>query len=336
MDTDGGGVARRSPAAFLIVAALCGMVLLLLWLGLWPLGQEDLQARPQPVVEYDTAVNRFRQIRVAERAYVDQASASLLLTHGFKTARAYILVHGITNSPLQWQELGRILFDLGHNVLILRMPYHGMLSHHVAELKPITAGHLRAYADLAVDIGAGMGDELVVAGISGGATVAAWMAQNRSEVERCLLLAPFFGIHRIPEPLTAILGNAFSRIPNVVFHSPHERERAWAYRGEATRGIAAFLVLGKQVLRQGRAGLAPVGPVATLTTAVEDTANNATTTALLDLWRQNGTAAQALEFPVELAIPHNSIDPGTNPFKKAVVYAAMLRLFGELETQLPV
>ena len=48
------------------------------------------------------------------------------------------------------------------------MPYHGLQSHQVSELAQLTAQDLRAYADQAVDIAAGLGDEVVPVGLSGG------------------------------------------------------------------------------------------------------------------------------------------------------------------------
>jgi len=48
-----------------------------------------------------------------------------------------VLIHGTTNSPRQWEELGGALHALGHNVLILRMPHHGLESRSVGELKAL-------------------------------------------------------------------------------------------------------------------------------------------------------------------------------------------------------
>ena len=51
---------------------------------------------------------------------------SRLLTHGEKTERAVVLVHGLTNCPKQWELFGQEAFRRGWNVLILRLPEHGL------------------------------------------------------------------------------------------------------------------------------------------------------------------------------------------------------------------
>jgi carboxylesterase len=251
------------------------------------------------------------------------------LAHGEKTPRAYVMVHGTTNSPEQWQELGETLYEKGHNVLILRMPYHGLESHRVSELKALSPQDLRAYADQAADIAAGLGDEIVVVGISGGGAVASWMAQNRPEVDRALLLAPFFGVHGVPDFAGTLLMNAFSRLPNIVLDDPLEPRRDWVYRGEATRGVAAFLALGHSVRQGAEKGSSPEGEIIVLTTAKDNTANNGTTAKLVDRWREAGSDVVPFEFEPALDIPHNSVDPAADPAKKQMVYEQMLGLLRE-------
>ena len=306
-----------------------GILTIVLVLGLVPLSNQEMLSNPEPVAEYNEAVAQFDQVKDAELGIVNDASGSLLLVHGQRTPRVYVLVHGITNSPLQWKELGEILHGSGHNVLILRMPYHGLNSHHVRELGALKAEDLRSYADCAVDIASGLGDELVVVGISGGGTVASWMVQNRSEVDQALLLAPFFGVRGVPGFANMLLMNAFSRLPNIVLDNPLEPRRDWVYRGEATRGVAAFLAIGADVIRSARDGNYPTGQVMILTTAIDDTANNRSTEVLIDLWRTSGAEVIDFTFEPSLGIPHNSVDPSADEGKKQVVYQKILELLGE-------
>jgi pimeloyl-ACP methyl ester carboxylesterase len=314
--------------------AILGILLLvvlvvILVLGLLPASTRGLESQPDPAGSYEEAVARFEQAQQAEQGIVNEASGSHLLVHGETTPRAYILVHGTTNSPLQWLELGETLHERGHNVLILRMPYHGLESHRVSELKRLSARELRAYADQAVDIADGLGEEVVVVGISGGGAVASWMAQNRPEVDRALALAPFFGVHGVPEFAGTLLMNAFSRLPNIVLDDPLEPRRDWVYRGEATRGVAAFLALGHSVLQGAREGTGPQGQMIVVTTARDNTANNQSTARLVDLWQRAGSRVVTFEFEPSLDIPHNSVDPAADAAKKQRVYEQMLSLLGE-------
>lgn len=315
----------------LIGVALLILVLLLIIIvmGLVPLSSDQMDSAPGPLAGYSEAVARFDSLVESESRVVNDASGSLLFVHGKPTARVYLLVHGTTNSPKQWEELGTRLHAMGHNVLILRMPSHGLKRHNVRELAELTPQDLRRYADEAVDIASALGQELIVGGISGGAAVAAWMAQNRPEVDRALLLAPFFGIYSVPSALTPVLANAFARIPNIVLDNPLEPQRDWVYRGQSTRGVAAFLALGQDVFRGARAGQAPSGEVIVLTTAVDDNANNQSTSMLLDFWRASGAEVTEFSFPEAQDIPHNSVDPSADPQKKQMVYERMLELLGE-------
>ncbi len=308
---------------------LLGVLAVILVLGLLPLSTRGLESEPDPAGSFDEAVARFQQAQQAEQGIVNEASGSHLLVHGDTTPRAYVLVHGTTNSPLQWLELGETLHALGHNVLILRMPYHGLKSHRVSELKRLSAQDLRVYADQAVDIAAGLGDGIVVVGISGGGAVAAWMAQNRPEIDRSLALAPFLGVHGVPDIAGTLLMNAFSRLPNVVLDDPLEPRRDWVYRGEATRGVAAFLALGHNVRQEAKRGAGPEGQLVVLTTARDNTANNDSTASLVDAWRQAGAEVVTFEFEASLDVPHNSVDPAADAAKKQLVYDQILELLGE-------
>ena len=315
------------------ILAILGIVILsvlavILLVGLLPVSTEGLAPQPEPAGSYEEAVARFEEAQQAEQGIVNEASGSHLLVHGERTPCAYVLVHGTTNSPLQWMELGETLHERGHNVLILRMPYHGLESHQVRELKRLSARDLRTYADQAVDIATGLGEEVVVVGISGGGAVASWMAQNRSEVDRALALAPFFGVYGVPDFATTLLMNAFSRLPNIVLDDPLEPRRDWVYRGEATRGVAAFLALGHTILQDAKAGASPQGQVIVVTTAKDNTANNHSTAKLVDLWKQAGANLVTYEFEPSLDIPHNSVDPAADAAKKQLVYEQMLSLLG--------
>ena len=110
---------------------------------------------------------------------ISTACRSILLTHGQRTEKAVVLFHGYTNCPQQFRELGQILYEQGYNVLIPRLPRHGLADRKVENLSPLTAEELRECADMSVDIACGLGRKVYVAGLSAGGTLSAWVAQNR-------------------------------------------------------------------------------------------------------------------------------------------------------------
>jgi len=315
------------PDVVLVVVAvllLAGLLIVLL-----PVSTHRLTARPNPAHDYAAATRRFAAIEAAEAPVCNPAIRSLLLTHGRPTRRAYVFVHGTTNSPRQFEELGRLLHARGHNVYIPLMPRHGRRSMRLAELRGLRAEELRDYADAAVDLAAGLGEEIVAVGISGGAAVAGWMGQNRAEMHTALLLAPFLGVRRVSPAVGTAMMNVYSRMPSVNLEDPLEPRRDWVYRGQTTRALAETLRLGRALLRQAQATAPLARRLILLTTARETQVANGATYRLAALWRARGANVIADEFAPELEIPHNAIDPAADPAKKAVVYARMLELLEE-------
>ncbi len=157
----------KRVAKVLGVLILAILVIIIL-LGLIPISTKPLESDPDPAEDYDEALWRFEAIQAGENGKVDEVSASRLMTHGEQMDKVYVLIHGWTNSPRQFVELGELLFERGHNVLILRMPHHGFPSGSVGELRNVTPENLSAYGDQNIDIAAGLGEQVEVIGLSVG------------------------------------------------------------------------------------------------------------------------------------------------------------------------
>ncbi len=313
--------------ALAVVALLAlGVALLVLLLTV---SNGGMGPRPNPAAGYDEAQGRIEALAAAEAPVANPAIRSLLLTHGGPTRRVYVFVHGITNSPRQFEELARLLHARGHNVLVPMLPRHGRRSMRLRELRGLRAEEFRDYADTAVDIAAGLGQEVYALGISGGASVVGWMAQNRPEMDTALLLAPFVGVRRVAAPIGTLMMNAYSRVPSFNIEDPLEPRRDWVYRGQTTRALAETLRLGRALLRQAAKAPPLARRIIVLTTACETQVSNAATARLVALWRAQGANVADPQFAAALDIPHNAIDPAADPAKKAIVYARMLELLGE-------
>ena len=308
--------------AFLVLALASVNIIL----GHIPASVVGLGPRPNPAGSYEEALARFAAAQRAEASGVCPECRSLLLIHGRSTEQVFLLVHGTTNSPRQWETLGKVLHARGHNVLILRMPRHGRVGLHVGELAGLRAEALRDYADLAVNLAAGLGSQITAVGISGGAAVTAWMAQHRPEVRRMLALAPFFAIHGLPLFLNGLVTNLVSWAPNLNLQDPREPRRSWGYRGQSTRGFAAYLRLTANVFQAAVVAPPAAERIIFVTTAVEDTADNRRTAELASPWSGAGARVTGFEFPATADIPHNAVDPAADPQKRAIVLDKMLAL----------
>jgi carboxylesterase len=111
----------------------------------------------------------------------------------------------LTNCPRQFLELGDAIHTTGANVLILRVPRHGIADESgraiggVGNVGGLTAAELSAYADDAVDIASGLGRDVRVLGLSMGGVIATWIAQNRPDAERVVAVAPALTLPRVPD-----------------------------------------------------------------------------------------------------------------------------------------
>lgn len=315
--------------AKIIGAALLAVLAFVLLLGLIPVSVPELPSSPDPVAGYDEAVARFETAVSAEQnILMSPKSGSVLLTHGQPTDKVYVLIHGWTNSPFQWVDFGQMLFDRGYNVLILRIPYHGLSSRQVSELSQATPEVMRAYADDVTDIAVGLGDEVHVVGLSVGGSIASWIAQNRTDVTRVMSISPMYGIGRLPRFVDYFLMNFASRAPNFNPTDPNEPQREHVYRGQSSRGVANAMLFGKALFAQAAAEAPAVTDLIVVTNANDTTVNNSLADELTALWQNDGVPPLVYVFAQELGFPHNSIDRTSNPEADAV-YATLLDLLSE-------
>ena len=207
------------------------------------------QSDPQPAADYQTALEKFAQLQARDGADVNPVCRSRLLAHNGRTARAVVLLHGVTNCPEQYAQLAPKLYSLGYNVLVPRIPRNGLADRMTEELKLLTAGEMRAFADAVVDIAAGLGETVTVMGLSGGGVLAAWMAQFRADVDTAIVIAPAIGIVASPAHLAANAGanrlvmHLMLRLPNLMTRRiiRYDGGLSHTYAGFATRGLGAMM-----------------------------------------------------------------------------------------------
>src|SRR5947199_2987945 len=137
-------------------------------------------------------------------------------THGRRVERSLVLLHGFTNCPQQFDELGRQFHERGWNVLIPRYPRHGYSDRLNTAIAELRAEHLMAVADRSALAASGLGEKVVVAGLSLGGILAGYLAETHAGIERAVLIAPMFGLRPIPGPALTAVGIAAQTLPE--FH----------------------------------------------------------------------------------------------------------------------
>jgi carboxylesterase len=292
-----------------------------------PINTGSLPSTPQPTRDHAASVARLEAVEVAERDSTMEDARSALLDHGGPTPRVVILVHGFTNSPRQFRELGRLLYDRGYNVLIPRLPEHGLRGGDVGALKTITAERYRDYADQAVDAARGLGDSVLVVGLSAGADVAVWIAQHRPDVTRVVAIAPAVSLARVPTLLDAPVMNLMMRVPNLTFHQKPDTLRPHAYFGVSTRALGQTLRFGAIVMNDVERSGPAVHDLAIVLNGNDHTIDAAPPLRMAELWRDRDKVRTVVyRFDAGLRLPHDVIDVSQRCGLPDVVYPVVIAL----------
>ncbi len=289
-----------------------------------------LSSHPHPIQNYGEAIQRIEVLRATRQSEMNPDCLVQLLTHGEKVQHAIILVHGYTNCPAQFRELGQELYDRGFNVLIAPMPHHGLANRLNDEQGQLTAKELTIYADELVDLAHGLGEHVDMMGISGGGVTTAWAAQNRNDIETAVIISPAFGYQQIPTRLTAPVMNIMLVLPvSFEWWDTDLKEKigpSHAYPRYSKHALAQFMKLGfaTQVRSWGTAPAAH--RVIVVTNANDTSVNNALTFDVVQHWQKDGAHIETYEFPLSLGLAHDLIDPEQPAPAIEIVYPRLIEL----------
>jgi len=289
-----------------------------------------LASHPNPVQDYAEAVERIENLKASEPRAMNPVCRLQFMTHNKKVDRAIILVHGYTNCPQQFHELGQCFHALGYNVLIAPFPYHGLSDRMTNAQAQFSAEKLVCYTDEVVDIGQGLGKKVDIAGISAGGVIAAYAAQCRSDVNLAVMMAPAFGYKQIPAPLTFWVTNLLLILPNSFqWWDRTNRDRTWidhAYPRFSTHALAQTFRLGHRVLKDARRQAPASSRILMITNANDSAINQDLIMNLQRDWLKHGADLAAYEFPANLKLEHDFIEPENPKTPVQVVYPKLIEL----------
>ena len=298
----------------LLILLIAGVVLC----AFWPL-RLRLDVKSHPITDYETARGEMEKIIASEPGNVPQQNRAIVMDHGHRTKDVYVLLHGLTNNPNQFRKFGQMLFDRGANVLIPRMPHHGLADKMNNDQGAFTAQMMLAEASRAVDIAQGYGERVIVAGLSVNGITAAWLGQNRSDIALAVPMAPFFVPKGIPAGLTSPIANILQRAPNqFLWWDPRVKEHigGGAYPRFATHSISQTMLLGLEVAREAAHEKPKCGKILVITTASDMAVSNARTAEVVMLWKETAPdRISTFEFPEKLHVQHDFIDV-SQPFQQ--------------------
>ncbi len=286
-----------------------------------------------PASDYEKAIARYVQVQQEE----EEANEALnpdcctkVLTHGHKVERAIVLMHGMTNCPQQYAALAPLFYERGYNVLIPRMPFNGLADPDTRALKDLTAEHLRDCSNSMVDIAHGLGEHITYAGISVGGTMAAWVAQNRADVDNAVLIAPAFTISRgMGIRVSRLAMRLFLAMPNIMTQRfrPFTGAVGHNYHGFATRGLGQAMRLGFSVYDAAGTKKPAAQSVLVITNAADPAVDNGITNKLVERWKASGLdRLDTYVFDASYHLIHDIIDPNQREQQTALVYPILLDL----------
>jgi Alpha/beta hydrolase family len=290
---------------------------------------------PGEPLPYDEAVREIRKLIAVAPPKIRPGCAVQLLEHGHRTEQVFVLLHGLSNCPAQFATFGRLLFERGHNVVIPLVPYHGDRDRLATDWARLSAEDMLAAGNQALDLARGLGKRVTAAGLSFSGATVAWMAQNRSDLGRAVLLAPFLAPAGIPRWARTPFEQLLLGLPNIFFWwNPKQRENLkgppYAYPRFPTRVIGETMLLGRTVLKESRAHVARCPSILVVTTASDTAANNRMTSELVANWRHlRHEGIETFQFPAADKVPHDFIDPNQPDQRIALVYPKLIELLEE-------
>jgi pimeloyl-ACP methyl ester carboxylesterase len=266
-----------------------------------------------------TCLDRLDRLVARDHPGVAAQGRTLAYVHGERRPRAILLLHGLSASPAQFERVARDLFDRGHNVVVPRLPKHGHADRLSTALERLRADDLyEAVADY-VRIARDLGDDVTVAGFSLGGLLAAWIGQHY-EIDRCVPIAPFFGIAMIPNRLMSTLAERLLRMPNRFYWwNPILRDRhiaACGYPRYATHAIAHSYRIARSVLDEALTTKPGARHATIIYNAAEVAVNNYAIRRLYRRWHRHLPDTVELSVLTGLPLSHDIVSP-LRPWKLA-------------------
>ena len=324
-----------------VVAVLAG-ILLVFYLGvyLWSLAMPPLQpvalaSTPNPAGSFEDAMARFDVLLAEEEARgdIDPKCLPYQLNHGAKTERAIVLLHGLTACPFQYHQLAQMYFDQGYNVLVPRLPRHGLADRTSNALAELTAEELLASMDPSLDIAAGMGDQVAIFGLSLGGNVAAAAGQLRAGLHLAVPTSPAIGLRFTWPGITPALTRIVLGLPDIyIWWDPINQADFQAesgYPGFSLHALGEIWRLGLALQGVADTTQPAADRLLMLTNWGDPAINLANADILADAWRRNDGDVSTWRFPLLPWLPHDIISTDAVGANTDLTYPVLLQQVDE-------
>jgi carboxylesterase len=324
---------RSHPRLSVFLGIFGGILILLLILALKPYSLKNTYT-PDPDQRYEDALARIQAIQSQETNLdLHPECSTQLQTHGEKTDTVIVFLHGFTSCPDQFFALGKEFYQRGYNVYLPRSPRHGFTTRRGEPLKGLTAEELAAFALQTADIAQGLGERVIVSGISGGGAMATYLSQEREDVDIAAPIAPFLGIHFIPRPLNRAFANLFLVLPDFwQWWAPVHKENnpfsaPYAYTRYPLHALLENMRLGYATETDAKKTPPAAGRIVVITNANDDSVNNDVVAEFEQMWKEHGDEnLVTFQFAKALGLPHDLITLTHPGARIDLVYPKLLEL----------
>jgi len=269
-------------------------------------------ARPEG---YHESLRLIRGLQARDDASILPVCRTALYDHGRATDLGVILFHGFTNCPAQYALMAHKLHARGCNVLVPRLPEHGDVNRMTTRLEGLTAQRMVASATEAVDAARGLGRRIVVSGLSLGGVLCTWLGTQRSDIDRCVVLAPAFGIRGLPYALSVLAAGAMrgTSPARYAWWDPALKEKitpSHAYPRYLIHALGECYLIGEWTVRAqppfpGRARTRMIFALNPRDPAV----NNDVAAELAQRWRDSRMLSSSVHWLKGFPVMHDVIEP---------------------------
>jgi len=270
---------------------------------------------------YADAVARIATQQRQDDSVAVANGRSILMTRGAPAPRVYVLLHGFTDAPTQFATVGAHLFADSANVYIPRLPHHAERTSPLRAISRVRSEELSRFADSTVEIARGLGDTIIVVGLSAGGVLAGWIAEFHPEVQRAVLIAPAIAPGIVSDDDGGGLVLLASKLPDIQRGAaPADTIRPENVAGITTRGLAELLRLGRRVHDQAESGPPAVHDIVFLLNQRDRTVSEAASLDLAQRWLDRGADVRVYRLTALTNLPHNVMELSSRGGNTNLVY----------------
>lgn len=217
------------------------------------------------------------------------------------SSRVCLFFHGFTATPEQFFPIGSAFFEAGYNVLIPLLPGHGQAGDWNRDRPPPLPEDQETYQQFGLywlQQAQALGKQVIVGGLSGGSTLAAWLAlECPDDIYRTLVFAPYLSSSNKLVDLVV-------RILDIYFEWRTAPGKAhFGYDGFLMPSLEVFLDMGQDVLKRAETQIA--APMFIVSSESDRAVGNKEHQALFEAVVKYQPKSWYHRFERSLNIPHN-------------------------------